>query len=134
MMFSSPNLLMSLWLRRDRDTVRRKRNSVDSQDEMELVELEDPPPINQCVGHWIIRKRDGDREGLVESVNRKSGMMIVVYEKDESDDADEIEVMYSEPGLVWLQEIKAAQSLGVNADAAEQAAAASKIQSIFRGR
>jgi hypothetical protein len=77
------------------------------QEVMELVELEAPPPINECVGHYIIRERDGDREGLVESVNRKTGMMIVIYEQGAAEDADdEVEVLYSEPGLVWLEEVK----------------------------
>lgn len=75
----------------------------DDLEESDLVELDTAPPMNKAAGYWIRRQGD-DRDGLVDKINMKTGMMIVMYESADADVVDEEEVSYHEVGLKWLDD------------------------------
>jgi hypothetical protein len=68
----------------------------------DLVELEKAPPMSKAAGYWIQRRGD-DRDGLVDTVNMKTGVMTVMYERDNGE-VDEEEVPYAESGIKWLDD------------------------------
>ena len=73
-----------------------------SNEVVELWQLLEPPKIDKCVGHWIMRINDNDREGLVHRVDRSSRTMSVQYDQS----GDYTLVSYDEPALLWFSQEK----------------------------
>ena len=81
-----------------------RAGSNDDGEDLELVEMQQPPPIEKCAGYYVVRSDDGDREGLVDRVKPGTRTMLVMYENEDTDSAEVVEVPYDEPGLHWFRE------------------------------
>ena len=107
-------------------------------DDVQLVRLDKPPPIERCPGYWV-RRSDDTRDGLVDKVIRNTRVLRVLYDEDD-DGIDISEVPYDEPNLEWYKDAEAEsitnekQAVDVLVEKDIQEKAATKIQAISRGR
>lgn len=123
-------------VRRDRKKVTKLRSLLDDED-MELMEMDEPPSIDKCKGKWLIRKGEED-EGIVKGVDPATCMMKVLYEIEGVDELKAVDVPYDEAGLIWLEAVSKPSATDQTEagviDEQEVEAAATRIQALFRGR
>ena len=99
--YSDPDLI---WMRDDEI---EEIVSADISGGSSGFEVVDRPPIEDAPGHWV-KSPDG-LEGLVDSVDVKTGMMKVMhkiddYGDDEVDGVQEKEIPYSRSELQWMRD------------------------------